>query len=193
MNESGFQLAGEPAHLLLPRPPVLAFSQLSQWLLSDPNLATSLAIKDQFFTLLGALRWSERSEWVRIYSLEALSGGLLCGALDGMHFYRQGHIPDCFEVSAEFQQLKQLLLQALNVADGEWRELDADGLQLQAGYGKHLNRATDEENVEYLARPGSGDAQVRRALGETFRTGYSLGLIDAAIICQHGEAPEPLQ
>ena len=85
------------------------------------------------------------------------------------------------------------MVQAMDVADGEWREVDADVLQLQAGYGKHLNRATEEENVEFLARPGSGDGQTRRALGETFRTGYSLGLIDAAIICLHGEIPEKLE
>ena len=192
VNESGFQLVGEPAHLLLPRSPVVAFAELSQWLFSRPILAASLSIKQQFFARLALLRWSERVDWVRLYSLEALAAGLLCGALDGLRLY-QGHPPDPFESPVEFQQLGQLLLQALEVADGEWRELHVDDLQLQAGYGKHLNRATEEENVEYLARPGSGDAEARRALGETFRTGYSLGLIDAAIVSLHGEPPDLLE
>ncbi|MBX3166436.1 MAG: hypothetical protein KF760_03445 [Candidatus Eremiobacteraeota bacterium] len=189
MNESGFGLRGEPAYLLLPRPPLQAFYELDVWLLEQPDVwphrGLSRSLQNQLFPLLENLRWSQRADWIRNYSLESLAAGLLCGALDGLFLYRLKEAP----LASESLRLRQ----ALEVADGEWRQLDADALQLQAGYGKYLNRATEEENVEFLARPGSGDAQTQRAMAETFRTGYSLGLIDAAIVTLHGQTPDRLQ
>ncbi len=189
MNELGFQLHGEPTHLLLPRPPLQAFYELDLWILEKPEVrdlrGMSRLVQDQLFPQLAGLRWSEREDWIRRHSLESLAAGLLCGALDGLFLYQLQEAP----IASESPQLRQ----ALEVADGEWRELDADALHLQAGYGKHLNRTTDQENVEFLARPGSGDVQAQRALSETFRTGYSLGLIDAAIVCLHGQTPDRLE
>ena len=175
--------------MLLPRPPLEAFHELDLWLLQQPDVRAqrgcSQSLQSQLFPLLESLRWSDREDWIRRYSLESLAAGLLCGALDGLFLYRLDEPP----LPSESLKLRQ----ALEVADGEWRLLDVDALQLQAGYGKHLNRATEEENVEFLRRPGSGDAQAQRAMAETFRTGYSLGLIDAAIVSLHGQAPERLQ
>lgn len=189
MNESGFRLQGEFSHLLQARPPLQAFYELDLWLLEKPNVrphrGLSRSLQNQLFPLLENLRWIDRPEWIRLYSLESLAAGLLCGALDGLFLYQLKEPP----IASESLKLRQ----ALEVADGQWRELDADALQLQAGYGKHLNRATDEENVEFLSRPGAGDEQAQRAMGETFRTGYSLGLIDAAIVTLHDQAPDRLQ
>lgn len=189
MNDSGFRLLGELTHLLLPRPPLQAFHELDLWLVEVGDLAPhrglSRFLQDQLFPQLETLRWTSNREWIRLYSLESLAAGLLCGALDGLHLFRLQEAP----IASESPSLRQ----ALEVADGEWRELHPDDLQLQAGYGKHLNRATDEENVEFLSRPGAGDVQAQRALSETFRTGYSLGLIDAAIVSLHGQTPERLQ
>ncbi|MBN9417571.1 MAG: hypothetical protein J0I12_19130 [Candidatus Eremiobacteraeota bacterium] len=188
MNDSGFRLQGELAHLLLPRPPLQAFHELDLWLLQDMDLTPyrglSRSLQDQLFPLLDSLRWAANPEWIRRYSLESLAAGLLCGGLDGLFLLKRQEAP----IASESPSLRQ----ALEVADGEWRELHPDDLQLQAGYGKHLNRATEEENVEFLSRPGAGDLQARRAISETFRTGYSLGLIDAAIVALHGQAPETL-
>ncbi len=188
MNGSGFQLEGEPAHLLRPRPPLQAFYELDLWLLEAPEARSmrglSRSLQNQLFPKLASLRWSERLDWIRLYSLESLAAGLLCGAVDGLFLYRLGEAP----LASESLKLRQ----ALEVADGEWRQLDVDSLQLQAAYGKHLNRSTEEENVQFLSRPGSGEAQTQRAMGETFRTGYSLGLIDAAIIVLHGQTPDRL-
>lgn len=183
--------AGPAAHLLLARPPVLAFRELDEWLMlvELDGLATlSAQVKGQFFPALSGLTFRPEPDWIRLYSLQALAAGLLCGGLDGLFLYRQGSKPEVVEHS-----LGGLLAQAIEIADGEWRQLDADTLQLQAGYGKHLNRATEEENVEFLSRAGSAEVQLQRALSETFRTGYSLGLIDAAIIALHNERPEPLE
>ena len=189
MNDSGFRLQGELAQLLLPRPPLQAFHVIDLWLLEEadlsPHRGLSRSLQDQLFPLLDTLRWAENPEWIRRYSLESLAAGLLCGALDGLFLYKLQEAP----IASESPSLRQ----ALEVADGEWRELHPDDLQLQAAYGKHLNRATDEENIEFLSRPGAGDVQAQRAISETFRTGYSLGLIDAAIVSLHGQTPERLQ
>lgn len=168
-----------------------AFRELDQWLtLVDLSLldGVSQQLKAQYFPALMQLTFKAQAEWIRLYSLESLVVGLVCGGLDGLYLYHQALKPEVVD-----HPIGDLLRQALEVADGEWRQLDADTLQLQAAYGKHLNRATEEENVEFLSRPGAGQVQLERALSETFRTGYSLGLIDAAIIALHGELPEVLE
>ena len=190
MNESGLGLQAQPAHLLRARPPLQAFRELDEWLwVVDLGTVCGFSsdVKAQFFSALQALRFVREPEWIRVYSLEALAAGLFCGGLDAMSLYRQAQRP-----ASIAHPVGDLLRQAIDVADTDWRVLEADDLQLQAGYGKHLNRATEEENVEFLTRPGAGDPQLQRALSETFRTGYSLGLIDAAIICLHNQTPEPI-
>lgn len=192
MSTTGFGLRAENVdHLLQARPPLAAFQALDEWLVvverSFPE-SVSAGLKAQFFPALLALKFRPEPDWIRLYSLESLAAGLLCGGLDGLALYRQGNKPEPVD-----HPVGDLLAQAVEVADGEWRLLDADTLQLQAGYGKHLNRATEEENVEFLMRTGSDESKLQRALSETFRTGYSLGLISAAIIALHNEKPEPLE
>lgn len=206
MNELGFQLtlpqeAGEVLGLepilLSARPALEAYHALDRWLLQAQELSgareLSLAVKLQFLPALARLGWSANSRWVSLYSLESLAAGLLCGGLDGLVFYRQGERPLALESPPGLEQLVANLVQGIEVANTDWRELGEDELHMQAAYGKHLNRNTELENIEFLARPGAGDTQARRAMGETFRTGYSLGLIDAAIVSLHGQAPDPLQ
>ena len=191
MTAPGFGLSGQPAHLLKARPPLQAFRELDDWLPGlDPGEVAGFSerLKAQFFPCLVQLRLATVLPQIRLYSLEALAAGLVCGGLDGLLLYRLGRKPETVA-----HPLGELMQQAIEVADNDWRLLDADTLQLQAGYGKHLNRATAEENEEFLQRPGSGEVQLQRALSETFRTGYSLGLIDAAIIELHGQIPEPLE
>ncbi len=203
MNELGLQLQLSEAEssvdgdLLRARPVLEAYQALDRWLLQVQDLTlareVSLAVKMQLFPALATLRWHSQSERVRLYSLESLAAGLLCGGLDGLVLYRQGQRPIGYESPPGLEQLIANLLQAIEVADGEWREMAEDDLHMQAAYGKHLNRNTELENVEFLARPGAGDVQARRAMAETFRTGYSLGLIDAALVALHGQTPDPLE
>lgn len=213
MNEFGFQLqlperetsaywqAGsmhciDPS-LLSPRPALEAYQVIDRWLLDVEDLTmareVSFALKMQFLSALAQLRWSRHPERVRLHSLESLAAGLLCGGIDGLVFYRQGERPLDYESPAGLEQLVANLVQAIEVANTDWRALEEDELHMQAAYGKHLNRHTDLENIEFLAQPGAGDVQARRAMGETFRTGYSLGLIDAAIVSLHGQTPDPLE
>jgi len=204
MNELGFQLqlseqeasVIDPA-LLSARPALEAYQALDDWLLRPQDLVAarlvSFGLKMQFLPALANLRWSENSQWVRLYSLESLATGLLCGGIDGLALYRQAERPLDHESPPGLEQLVANLVQAIEVANTDWRALEEDELHMQAAYGKHLNRNTDQENVEFLSRPGSGDVQARRAMGETFRTGYSLGLIDAAIVVLHGQTPDRLQ
>lgn len=213
MNKLGFQLqlperdssvdgpAGTLRDILLEllsaRPPLEAYQAIDRWLLQAEDLTfhreVSFALKSQILPALAGLRWSENDEWVRLYSLESLAAGLLCGGIDGLVLYRLGERPLDLDTPAGLEQLVANLVQAIEVAHTDWRQLEEDELHMQAAYGKHLNRHTDLENVEFLGRPEAGDVQARRAMGETFRTGYSLGLIDAAIVCLHGQTPDPLE
>jgi hypothetical protein len=148
--------------------------------------------KEQWLAHIDGLLAVPEESCLHTLSLGALSGGLLSGALDGAALYAAGASPEPCQVPESCQALLTLFAEYLRVADGPWRQLDADALQLQAGYGKYLNRATQEENVEFLRQPGRTLSHARRALLETFRTGYSLGLIDSAIVFLTGERPDPL-
>jgi len=147
-------------------------------------------LKTQLLQQLGELAHVPAPEALREASLLALSCGLLCGGLDGAVLYVCGLPPqdpaDPHEVAGS---LLEGLAGAIVVADRDWRSTDADSLQLLSGYGKHLNSNTVEENLIFLERPDAGPQEVRKALLETFRTGYCIGLVDAAIVFIAGEAP----
>ena len=188
--------------LLQPVPPVEAFGQTAELLANlaklpaDQLLLTledSRQTKEQVLARIDELHELPDPDSLRSSSLETLAAGLLCGALDGAALYRLGHRPKPCRLPDSCLSLQATLQEYLTVADEEWRQLDADALQLQAGYGKHLNRLTHEENVQFVGQPGRQASHARRALFETFRTGYSLGLIDSAIVIVTGERPDPLE
>lgn len=174
--------------------PAQAFEQIGQWLwrLSGRPPLASRPLKEQFLQQWSLLQVMPEPGEIGPMSLQALAAGLLCGARDGARLYLLGERAETFAAAPEAETLRVSLTQYLEVADQEWRSLDVDTLQLQAGYGKHLNRATHRENIDFLAQPGRSAADARRALLETFRTGYSLGLIDAAVVFIGGQPPDPL-
>ena len=66
----------------------------------------------------------------------------------------------------------------VEVADQYWRGLDLENLEAQASFGKQENLASDAENIKVLLGPAA--PSVQHQLGETFRTSYGIGLIEAA-------------
>ena len=167
--------------LCSPLEPLEAFARLADFLVSTPQAQPELSrtYKERFWVF-----YIEPQEDVSWASLQVLAWGLLCGAHDGLGLYQSGLTP----LKAQGPEEHRLILsEYLKVADLDWRELSADDLQLQAAYGRHLNRGTHLENVEYMQR---SQARLSHALWETFRTGYSIGLIDSAIVMLWSERPE---
>ncbi len=164
-----------------PLEPLSAFSRIADFLLSNPSPDQALSCQ---YKLAFWAAYLVHHDDVEQASLKALAWGLACGAHDGLDLYLNQRLP--LQPQGPPEHL-QVLSQYLEVANSDWRELSADDLQLQAAYGRHLNRATHLENVEYLQRP---QARLSHALWETFRTGYSIGLIDSAIVALWKERPE---
>ena len=154
--------------------------------------AESRRTKEELLTQIERLAVVPEADGVRTMSLQSLASGLLSGALDGAALYRLGAAPEPCQVPESCRSMLETLSQYLEVADQQWRGLDCDQLQLQAGYARHINRSTHDENVDYLQVRGRQPGDARRAFLETFRTGYSLGLIDSAIVFLTGERPDPL-
>lgn len=182
-------------------PPLSAFERSADLLLSlraqSPQqilsgLVESRQLKEELFAQIATLEGVPGGELVRTLSLQTLAAGLLCGGLDGAILYHAQIPPDVATWPEDFEGVGAALWDYLEVADRQWRELDANGLQLHAAYGKHLNRATDQENVDFLGVPGRQARDTRRVMAETFRTAYSLGLIDAAVVFVAGERPDTL-
>lgn len=187
---------------LLALPPAEAFERNAELLLQlqaqSPQevlqgVVDSHDIKQQFFHQVHGIAGVPEGERLRDLSLQALAAGLLCGAVDGSLLYQLGVTPDAVALPEPFAATGEALQLYVQVAHQQWREMDADSLQLQAAYGKHINRATDQENIDFLAGPGSQVRDAQRAMAETLRTGYSLGLIDSAIVFVGKERPDPLQ
>lgn len=182
-------------------PPAEAFERIADLLLElqsqSPQqvlqgVTDSHDIKEQFFQQVNGMAGVPSSEALRGLSLQALAAGLLCGAVDGSLLYKLGVTPDDVSLPEPFEATGEALQSYVLVAHRQWREMDPDSLQLQAAYGKHLNRTTDQENIDYLAAPGRQARDAQRAMAETFRTGYSLGLIDSAIVFVGKERPDRL-
>lgn len=142
-----------------------------------PTPLESRLLKEQFFAEIAAFQAGPPMLGL---SREALAAGLLCGALDGVRLYLADAFPEPFGGP---QKMLDELNQTVEVADQYWRGLDPDSLREQSIYGKQLNWRTDAENVRATTEP-------RQLLLETFRTGYGIGMIDAALACLTNDVPE---
>lgn len=187
--------------LLEPSDPLQAFNQTADLLEELQSLGESqlllrgddsYALRQQFFAQVEDVGEVPPADLVLTLSLAALGAGLASGATDGALLYVLQIIPSPVPAADYAEWTQDAMAQSVQVAHSGWRELDADTLQLQAGYGKHLNRSTHVDNAEYLARSGRGPEHARKVFTETFRTGYSLGLIDAAVVFLAGQRPDPL-
>lgn len=119
-------------------------------------------------------------------TLTALSQGLLCGALDGAILYQAGQMAPLPSAQGDAGKLLKGLEQARQVADQSWRQMGADDLQLLSGYGKHENRNTLQEGEQAA---GGTPEEFQTFLLATFKAGYAVGMVDAAVVFVAGETP----
>jgi hypothetical protein len=181
--------SGSFPKLLHPCPVAEAFQRLGP-LLADlkrleleqlPSPLESRLLKEQFLAQLAEMTEIGDAGHVRHLSRQSLAAGLLCGSLDGAYLYLANEQPESFDCPASLAHVTQELAQIVEVADQYWRGLDRENLEHQSLYGKEQNRHTDEENIARLGRRGTSAREIQRQLSETFRTGYGIGLVEAAL------------
>ena len=172
--------------------------QVRDVLQHDPASAAdvSAAARDlEASTLSGAvaLPAGAAPDTLRQAALAALQGGMMCGALDGLLMLAAGQVVSDASVTvpASLEGKRDLLVAGLvkvrEVAQGEWRTMPTDDLQLLAGYGKHQNLQTGQESQALVGRPADEQATWLMA---TFKAGYAIGAADGAILAR-GENPDP--
>jgi hypothetical protein len=138
---------------------------------------------------LGATRGREAAR-------DAMLAGLACGVSDGLlHLACHRDIVDEFpSVGDELLVDKLVLLRngfvkARHVARTNWCEAEGDDLHLLCAMGRLENRRTEDEADELLSRPGVCREDWTEWLLATFKAGYAVGMIDAAVVVVTGEAP----
>lgn len=122
--------------------------------------------------------------FIQHLSRQTLSAGLLCGALDGAHLYLNDHMPEAFVLPPSLSHLAQEFEQMLEVADQYWRGLELQSLEEQSRYGQAENLKSDLQDYQALTNNPTA-SQLQRQFSETFRTGYGIGLIQAALSLLH--------
>lgn len=184
-----------PDSYLQELPPLEAFARIGEflWSLREARHCPELGrLKVDCVEQLLSQTFTRDPEDIRRFSLRALAAGLLCGALEGAGYFLACRPPGPWPEHPDFEITRERLEQAWTTARQSWPQMAVDDLQLQSAYGKHLNRATEQENVEFLQPDHRHQGDFRRALLETYRTGYSLGLIDSAIVFLGGQLPDRL-
>ena len=181
--------------LLIAVPALQAFARISEflWGLRESGQCPRIeGFKQRCLAELLTEPWTGCTEELSRQSLTALAAGLACGAIEGAAYFGWAQAPAPWPPDGRLEVTCARLDEAWVVARERWPEAHVDDLQLQAAYGKHLNRETAQENIDFLAAPSRTEADFRRALLETYRTGYSLGLIDSAIVFLGGQVPDRL-
>lgn len=180
--------SGSLPKMLNPVPVPEAFARLEQLLLTWqspdqlPSPLESRLLKEQFLAQVAGLETVGDQGHILHLSRQSMAAGLLCGALDGGRLYLADELPEPFESPPSLDETRQGLAQIVEVADQYWRGLDLENLELQSRYGKEQNLRSDEENLARLNRRGASGREARQQFSETFRTGYGVGLIEAALI-----------
>ena len=130
-------------------------------------------------------------------TLSALTGGMFAGALDGALLYLHKQTaaqPDVIPsepLEKSWGVLWNNLARVLEVGQSSWAEAHVDDLHLLSNFGKHENRnSLDEgEEMEQQTREDRGGFQT--FLLASFKGGYAMGVVDAAVMFVGGERPEP--
>lgn len=132
----------------------------------------------------------------RLLTLAALSGGMFAGALDGTLLFSCDVRVRQPELRSEHPQLArpsrllwENLDRVLETGDSQWRQAHIDDLQLLSGYGKHENRHSLEEGEALQAQSAGQDSAFPAFLLASFKGGYAMGVVDAAVMFVGGERP----
>jgi hypothetical protein len=153
-------------------------------------------LKGRLMEMVDGLELDFSPQAARDYTLAAMTGGMFSGALDGTLLFSQGQRasqPGLKSAHAFLGKPSRLLWENLDrvlaVAQDSWAAAHVDDLQLLSGYGKHENRDSLEEG-EGLERQTRGDrSQFQAFLLASFKGGYAMGVVDAAVIFVGGERP----
>ncbi|MHB2015475.1 MAG: hypothetical protein ACYCW6_00865 [Candidatus Xenobia bacterium] len=123
----------------------------------------------------------------RLQGLQLLAAGTHCGAMDATLLFAAGHPLDPDPQGETEEKLMASLSRARETARTQWPDMPADDMHLLAGYGKHENRDTANETEDASRRPLPS---YQLHLLATFKAGYAVGLIDAAIVLLGGQRPD---
>lgn len=156
----------------------------------------ALSLKGRLMEMVDSLAMELSPQDAREHTLAALTGGMFSGVLDGALMFSQGERPvqpDTESKHAYLVKSSRLLWQnlerVLETGDASWREAHIDDLQLLSGYGRHENRHSLDEG-EALERQTRGDrSQFQAFLLASFKGGYAMGVVDAAVMFVGGERP----
>lgn len=153
-------------------------------------------LKGRLLELVDGLDTDFSSAAAKEFTLASLTGGMFAGALDGTLLFSHDERvkqPPTESTHAYLSGPSRLLWQnldrILDVGAANWRQAHVDDLQLLSGYGKHENRHSIEEG-EALERQTRGDrSQFHAFLLASFKGGYAMGVVDAAVMFVGGERP----
>ncbi len=156
-------------------------------------------LKSQLLELVDAVGPELEATSSRNATLAALTGGMFAGALDGTLIYAHSvaveqptRLSRNEALARSSGVLWQNLARVLEVGQSSWGEAHVDDLQLLSGYGKHENRNSLDEGEAMEAQSRSDRLEFQTFLLASFKGGYAMGVVDAAVMHVGGERPAPL-
>lgn len=156
----------------------------------------SLRLKSQLVELTRAIDGSLDRTGSRQATLSAMTGGMFAGALDGVLLY--GHQvltpeppiqSEAGKLARSWGTLWENLSQVLEVGQSSWGQAHVDDLQLLSGYGKHENRHSLSEGEAMEVETRGDRLGFQTFLLASFKGGYAMGVIDAAVMYIGRERP----
>ncbi len=156
----------------------------------------SSLLKFRLMALVDQIEGALSPATARDLTLAALSGGMFSGALDGILLFAHQHRvaqPQDRSLHPELEKPSRLLWEnlhrVLEVAEANWSQAHVDDLQLLSGYGKHENRRSLEEGEAMEQRTRADRTGFQSFLLASFKGGYAMGAVDAAVMFVGGERP----
>ena len=129
-------------------------------------------------------------------TLAAMTSGMFSGALDGTLLYAHRLVsvqPAVLSLKEGLEKPSRLLWENLSrvidVGQSSWGEAHIDDLQLLAGFGKHENLNSLEEGEAVEAQSRADRLEFQTFLLASFKGGYAMGVVDAAVVHVGGERP----
>lgn len=158
----------------------------------------SLRLKSQLLELVEAIGPELDRSLSREATLSALTGGMFAGALDGALLYAHRRLvtqPTLQPASAALERPSRVLwgnlARVLEAVQNSWgEETHVDDLQLFSGAGKLENRNSLEEGEAMEAQTRADRLEFQTFLLASFKGGYAMGVVDAAVMYIGGERPD---
>lgn len=156
----------------------------------------SLHLKTRLLELVDGLELEFAAQAARDFTLAALTGGMFAGALDGTLLYLHSERVEQPALQSKKAYLTRSstllwdnLSRVLEVGESSWGQAHVDDLQLLSGYGKHENRHSLDEGEALEAQTRGDRSQFQAFMLASFKGGYAMGVVDAAVTFVGGERP----